>query len=622
MLEIDNPHENAYKTFPGPILLLAGPGTGKTYQLAKRIKFLIEDGDLNAQPNQIAVITFTKEAARNMKGKLSEENKEISIDRDKYPEIIGTMHSLGNTIIGSKPERFGLTKKYGILDNESQRKIFLKDAATLAGYNRDEFLNTDECRRKGSCEKTDSESKCKICSEYCKILRKCSLVDWDDLIMLACEALASDEELRNEWKNRARYLLVDEYQDINQAQYNLIKILSEGQTDGLFVVGDDDQSIYSFRGGAPKYIREFEEYFGSESKIGRLFKSFRCPEHILKGARGMLSNFYNGENKPEPTFDSRIKINNKISFYDMSSDKYEAMKIAEISKSKGKAEKIIIIVPSRNYLPPIKDALSKTGLDYRCKGKLNDDGLVRFNAIANCVEDPKNSFNLRYLIELIIENHDRLTHTMTEGGDRITAKRIAASEMIANFWNDVHSKKSLYAVINAKTKNGSSENEFLTFLKYTLDALFKLMKEKGNSREGIVRFLGKSGLLVAPAKTPYGIINEIKEWQNEIVGPYITSTHEPINIYSIQSAKGLEGDIIFVVGLSDGIFPNPENDLEEQSRLFFVAMTRAKKELHLFSARTRSTRVTYQKVSYQLQKSNFIRMIPESHIEMHEIYSS
>ena len=124
MIEIENPLENAYKTFPGPVLLLAGSGTGKTYQLAKRIKFLVEHKQMGAQPNEIAVITFTKEAARNMRGKLAEDNDEVRIERDKYPEIIATMHSLGNMIIGSTAEKLGLHKKYEVLTEDAPREVF------------------------------------------------------------------------------------------------------------------------------------------------------------------------------------------------------------------------------------------------------------------------------------------------------------------------------------------------------------------------------------------------------------------------------------------------------------------------------------------------------------------
>lgn len=613
MIEIEDPLENAYKTFPGPVLLLAGPGTGKTYQLAKRIKFLLEK--MEARPNEIAVITFTKEAARNMRGKLSEDNDEIRIERDKYPEIIDTMHSLGNSVIGANPKIFGLGKKYEVLNLDSPRIVFLKDACTLTGFERENWKLVDECRRKGSCEEDTETAKCKICSEYRQILRKCSLVDWDDLIFLACEALTSDEQLRNEWKKRVRYLLVDEYQDINQAQFDLIKLLTEGQTDGLFAVGDDDQSIYSFRGGTPKYIREFETDFGMHCKIGRLSKSFRCPEHILKGARGMLGRFYEGEPKPSLTFDESIKENNKINFYDVPSAQFEAWIISKIAKTKSQSDKLIVIIPNKNYLPPIKAALRNAGLDYRCKGKLSDEGLVRFNSLADWVEDPKSSSKLRYLIDLIINNHDRLTKRIKSESESITAKRQCATELVAGLWKEVNRKKSLYSVLFDKAENEESTT-FIGALKNALQSFSRLMDEKGNSRYGIVSFLGRSGLLVAPGETPNGIIREIREWKNEIVGTAATGSSEPISIYPIPSSKGLEGDIIFVVGLSEELFPDPEGDIGEQSRLFFVAMTRAKKELHLFSARTRSTKVTYKKVSYQLKKSPFIDAIPNDHLEM------
>lgn len=533
MIEIENPLENANRTFPGPVLLLAGPGTGKTHQLAMRIKFLIEQKDV--QPNEISVITFTKEAARNMRGKLSEENNEVKIEREKYPEIIGTMHSLGNMIIGSNPQKLGLQKKYEILTEDAPREVFLKDAATLAGFERERWDLVYKCRQKGICEENNDEEKCKICKEYCQILQKCSLVDWDGLILLACQALRSDETLRREWKKRARYLLVDESQDINRAQCELIKLLTEGQTDGLFVVGDDDQSIYSFRGGTPKYIREFENDFGSKSKIGRLSKNFRCPEHILKGALGMLSKFYKGECKPEPTFDDRIKVNNKISFYDVPSAKIEAWKMAEIAKNKGKSEKVIIIVPNRNYLPSIKKALTDAGLEYRCKGKLKEEGLIRFNALSEWVENPKSSYKLRYLIDLIIKNYDRLTEKVKEESNKITDKREIASESIANLWREVNKRKSLYSALSIKSEKGK-RNPFLVRLRNTLKSVLNLIKEKGNSRQGIVRFLARSGLLVAPGKTPMGIISEVKEWENEIVGTG-TSSWTSQSIFTQSKAR-------------------------------------------------------------------------------------
>lgn len=236
------------------------------------------------------------------------------------------------------------------------------------------------------------------------------------------------------------------------------------------------------------------------------------------------------------------------------------------------------------------------------------------------MKNPKSNYKLRYLIDLIIRNYDRLTKRVKEERDGITGKRETASKLIANLWSEVNSRKSLYSVLFTKAEK-EKRNPFLVRLRNTLKSVLNLMNEHGNSRHGIVRFLARSGLLVAPGETPIGIINEIKEWENEIVGTSASGSYEPINIYSIQSSKGLEGDAIFMVGLSDGIFPHPEEDTEEQSRLFFVAMTRAMKELHLFSARTRSGETTYQEKSYQLEKSPFIDAIPKEHIEMNTIYT-
>jgi len=617
MKEIEEPLDS-YKEYPGPILLLAGPGTGKTFQLAMRIKFLLEN--LNASPEEITVITFTNEAARNMRERLSQDD--IAVPKERHPEIISTMHSLGNSIIGTNPQKFGLGEEYNVLHDKDPRIVLLQDAANLAGFERSNWKQTDECRRNGNCQKDIKNSKCMVCVEYEKILRKCSLVDYDDQIFLACKALRDDIILIEKWKQKTKYLLVDEYQDINQAQCELIQLLTQDQESGLFAVGDDDQSIYSFRGGNPNYIRNFENFFGTDSKIGRLSKSWRCPEHILKGARAMVTTFYTESvSKPEPTFSEKIKENNKIVFYDVPSYKKEAQIIASISKEKIKANSVTIIIPNGNYLQPIKESLLSNGLDYKYKISLNDDGLIRFTVLGDWVENPKNNLVMRYLIDLIINNHDELTHKIDSENNRITLKRESASKLIANLWIDVNHKQSLFEIILAKS-NESTDGSYLKELNLNLNDLLDLLKNKGNSRKGLSTFLMKSGLFVAPCKNPNGIIAEVREWKNEIIGSNRGKSFDPINIYNMPSSKGLEGDVIFVIGISDSLFPKPGEDISEQSRLFYVAMTRAKKELYLLSSRTRPAKVTYEKISYQLKRSEFIDAIPDEHIYKKYIESS
>jgi superfamily I DNA/RNA helicase len=192
MIEIQKPLK-AYTEYPGPILLLAGPGTGKTYQLAMRIKYLIEE--LKAKPDEIAVITFTIEAARNMRERLAE--KDIDLSKEQHPAIISTMHSLGNSIIGSVPEKFGLPNDYKVLTEKSPREVILKDATSIAGYERKKWKLAHDCRIKGDCNEKLKSERCRICRRYKKILRKCSCVDYDDQILLACKALKEDPELRD-----------------------------------------------------------------------------------------------------------------------------------------------------------------------------------------------------------------------------------------------------------------------------------------------------------------------------------------------------------------------------------------------------------------------------------------
>jgi superfamily I DNA/RNA helicase len=147
-----------------------------------------------------------------------------------------------------------------------------------------------------------------------------------------------------------------------------------------------------------------------------------------------------------------------------------------------------------------------------------------------------------------------------------------------------------------------------------LDEVDSLLK-KGGNRTSLPMFLEKCGLLVAPGANPLGLISEIREWKGERVGANIGATYLPVNIYNMPSSKGLQADVVFVVGVSDGLIPSPDRDIEEESRLFFVAMTRAKKELHLFSARKRPADITFKKASYQLKRSSFIDAIPTEHIE-------
>jgi DNA helicase-2/ATP-dependent DNA helicase PcrA len=614
LIEITEPL-NAYVEFPGPILLLAGPGTGKTYQLGQRVKFLIET--LSGDPSEITVITFTNEAARNMREELVKP--EVGINPEKVPGAILTMHSLGNAIIRTKPQFFGLCDDYDVLVDDHAKSILFKDAAVLAGYDRASSQLVEECRGKGFCREDTSADKCQICAEYRILLRKCMLVDYDDQIFLACQLLRGDSQTRAEWQKRTKFLLVDEYQDINEAQNQMIKLLTEGQEDGLFAVGDDDQSIYSFRGGSPDYVRHFDRYYGDDAKIGRLSKSWRCPEHILKGARAVVEKFYKDSvRKPEPTFSDKCWVQTqKIAFYEVPSEQWEANKIAKLAEEKIKSHTVTIIIPNGQYFPPIRDALRKRRIPYNYRTKFDERGIARFALLGEWVESQHNNTLLRQLAELVIANHDELTKAVVPGNMGLTAKREIASNAMAFLWKAVSPGGSLWQTLCEKA---GKDADLATLIKGCLDEIASLLCDSASGKRAkLPRFLELSGLFFAPGRNPSGFLSEIREWKNERIGARASSSR-CVDIYNMPSSKGLQAEVVFIVGASEGLMPSLKADLEEQSRLFYVAMTRAQNELYLFSARKRAGDITFHPHSFQLSRSRFIECIPQEHIDTKVVY--
>lgn len=617
MMEIEEP-EHSYKEYPGPILLLAGPGTGKTWQLAHRVKYLLEER--GAAPSEMTVITFTNEAARNMRDRLDEQD--VAIPAQAMPEYICTMHSLGNSIIGENTSLFGLPADYSVLDEKGQREVLLKDAASIAGFDRSAWKLADALRSKGSCAPDLLKDARRIESNYIRLLRKCGRVDYEDQLFLAIEALKTESATLSRWRERTRYLLVDEYQDINAAQCEFIRLLAQGNPDGLFAVGDDDQSIYSFRGGDPRFIKDFEAHLGVECKIGRLSRSWRCPENILVGARGVISAFYSDSvPKPPPCFEEKMKGKSRIVFFDTPSFTREAGIIAGIAKDKVALGSVTILIPHGKYLPPIKEGLQAKGIEFTYKDNIDFTGIASIAMLADWVDDPGDSLVLRDLVERIILNHDELTKLVDWVEGKVTAKRNAASVLLSRLWAEVSEHKSLYDILRQQAQERAAR-PFIVELYTCLEQAKRALLEKGGSRAALPEFLRMAGVLVAPGKNPNGLVSAIREWVAEKRASKKAKSARPVRIYNLPSSKGLQADVVMVTGLSEGLFPEDGDDLAEKSRLLYVAMTRAKEELYLFSARTRPASITFKDNSYQLSPSRFISAIPKERIEVRRIYPS
>ena len=342
--------------FPGPVALVAGPGSGKTTRLARRIKHLVEER--GADPEGITVITFTREAARNMKERLTPPTKEgmpdVTLPPELHPLTICTMHSLGWSIIGDNADRLGMPRGCGLLPTHMRQMLF-EDAARLCGEDANFGWHCAD-RKSKLGEPADAKER-RVFDDYRRILAACNAIDHDDQIILACQLLRDHEDVRDAWRARATHLLVDEYQDINPTQLEMIQLLSGRDASGLFVVGDDDQSIYGFRGAQPAYIRDFADHFEG-GQVVPIPDCFRCQPHVIKAAHGFIAAFNPGRiEKPEP--ECKRPEGPKVEVHGVPSDTREAEVISAKVVGALREGDVLVLMPKADFAEPLKAKLAK-----------------------------------------------------------------------------------------------------------------------------------------------------------------------------------------------------------------------------------------------------------------------
>lgn len=591
-----------------PILVSAGPGMGKTYTLAYKLKYLVETKRID--PGTITVITFTNEAAINMRRRISNKKLgETYIEPELQPTNICTMHKLGHRIIRDNLSKVNLQKAVKVMSSSYLRKILIKDCAQIIGAKRKDAADTITCRQMGKCIETNSV-KCKICAEYENLLRRFNFVDHDDQILLACDILSDNSDILRQEQQKTEYLLVDEYQDINYAQWELIKSLSQGNEKNLFVVGDPYQSIYGFRGGSPEFIKNFVADYAPNAEMMRLRKSFRCPENIFKGSFYMVHKYNGGDHDfiKDVMFDE--KSDAVINFHTFRHQNLEADFIARETQKIGPSYDVLILIPALDFAKPIKRALRKKYVDFFCDYDVERTELYILSILLEWLKETGNNFAFRILLDEIINR--KLTDIPCEqaeivGKDETRQRRENALKQISDFWRHIEKRKTLY--LKLKTLHGRKPFEKL------LDIVIGL-RRNWESEEDVVSFLSTTAdtlkLWVNKAKFSDELGSFIKEIKNIVTvggGPNV-------RIMTMKKAKGLEADYVFMVGLENNLLPRKKAskaDKEEDSRLLYVSMTRAKKELYLLHSEIRDRDITKVKIE---GRSEFVDAIPSNYIKM------
>jgi len=587
----------------GPLLILAGPGTGKTQDLARRVRWLICERNPIIQPQNILVVTFTAEAAKNMKKRLSDKSRaEVFVPAEKQPKV-ATLNSLGYEIIRQHRKELGISEDIKITPQGPVQDVLLADVSQLCGNRREDGRLVGKCRRNGECKKEESK-KCEICEKYVGLLSRFNTIDYDEQILRACRVLRESKPLREKYIQATEAVLVDEYQDLNKAQHELIELLSDSHKDGLFVVGDDDQSIYEFRGGSLKYIQEFEGHFGTGT-VRHKTVSRRCSGHILSGALEVVKGFNRGRltGKPDMTV---TDAGDKIHIHRLANDKKETDFISRFVQAKKDVTDVLILVPNYLYAQPISAALAARNINHTSPFKADRIDLNLINLIENWISDKQDNLILRLLIERMVDS-GYLGVPSAKVRDRVKAsKRDSMLKKISQIWELVSEKMSLYEAIEQAANEEGIFKRISQALKDIEDCRAKGVTDYIDILQ---RYLG------AWRKGNDGLICEVRQ----VISTAKTATSIPsVRIMTMQGAKGLEANCVLIVGLEEGTMPRsapgtPEEELE--SRLLFVSMTRAKAELHLFYVSNRSGASTFRPKSYALTLSRFIKAISSEHVE-------
>jgi len=583
-----NSYENIVTNFTEPTCVIAGPGAGKTYLLADVVTQLLKKDKDNKK--KTTFLAFGKGARARMEAELTDPAEQWKLTDNQLPEI-RTMHSLGLEIIKTHPQSVGLVdENFETQEDGTIKKLIFRDAALILDFDeKADIKKAIKCKEYGDCKENLNEGKCKVCTKYREIMGKCNRVDFDDHVLLACEVLEQDSSLLKKYQSKAQYLLVDEYQDINAAQFRLIKLLSQPYPNGLLVVGDDAQTIYSFRGTDTKFILQFDKAF-PKGKTYPLPYSHRCPKEIMEEAFKVL-------NKYHPNYKG-IKTVKDLTFSAQEGEQpcvlqtdteiTESQTAAFIARKSLEEEKdVLILVPDNKFFPRIMAQLHKYRVPYDCDESMLPSRIGKLLQFARWLEKPSDSFLTRLVIEELINTGvAKVKGAQKRKRDRpeTRAARIAEEKKIAKLWESVSEENNLFSVIE-KLKNPTGA---LSAIQEGLNSLLELYT--GEASTFSQQLLAVSGAW----KKPDELVNDLSSVRN-LLAPQWPTIRRLARLRTMRKAKGLQAHVVIMVGLEEGLLPLPRANLAEQARLFYVGMTRAKKKLYLLHSWRRLPDITWDK---------------------------
>jgi len=617
----------AVTSIGGPMLVFAGAGSGKTRVLTYKIAYLIQEVGL--PPENILAVTFTNKASQEMKYRIGD-----LVDADLSSISIGTFHSIGAQILRKHIHLLEYTNDFTIYDQTDSRalikniikkldfdlKIFNPKSIQIRISQAKNEMNAVDDLKKIALNVND-EKFVEIFEKYSQELQKNNAVDFDDLLILPLKLFKTNSSIHKFYQDKFQYVLVDEYQDTNKPQFELVSTLSSKHKN-IFVVGDDDQSIYGWRGADISNILNFQNIF-QNAQVVKLEQNYRSTKNILEAAWNVVS-------KNQERSDKKLWTDNnqgeKIHIIESLNEIDEANQVLNniMSKSKElkiKKDKFVILYRTNAQSRSLEDRFRRSGIPYQIVGGtkfydrkeikdvlaylrflINDKDSISFSRILN--------FPHRGLGKTTLER----INLASKDNDFI---KLLSNPTIKISKNQAKTLKDLSKFFKKYSKQAKTHNPVLVIKDLLAELELKEYYENQMTSESMDRWKNIEELI-------FSIEEYVNFNQNVLLSDYLEEVslltdidnwndkNDVITMMTIHSAKGLEFDYVYIVGLEEGLFPMirvlDDCDIEEERRLFYVAMTRAQKAVSITYAKMRRKFGGQPNI---VLKSRFLNEIPE-----------
>ncbi len=636
---LNQEQKEAVTTIDGPILIIAGAGSGKTRALTHRIAYLIEQG---VNPESILALTFTNKAAGEMKKRV---HQLISLSADQFPTdkptnwktdlgFIGTFHAFAAKILRHEIQHLGYGKNFVIYD-ENDSLATVKEAMMVLGLGGEKFKPggiyasisdqknelTDSKNYTEKAKEFYEKMVAQVFEKYENYLKEANAVDFDDLLALAVKLFKQKPEVLEKYQNKFQYILVDEYQDTNLAQYVFLKLLAQ-KYQNLCVVGDDWQSIYSFRKADFRNILNFEKDY-PKAKIVFLEENYRSTQNILDAAHAVIEkNVYKTQKNLWTKHGPGLKVNIVQAANEVEEGIFVVTEIKKILAALNKHSEtntvrdlndFVILYRTNAQSRAMEEAIIQEGWPYRIIGSIKfyeRREIKDIIAYLRLIQNDKDWLSLK-----------RIANVPPRGIGKTTLDKVVSAEDLN------HPKLTEFLNLMAELRKESNQKNASDFIKVLLDSLRYKDYCLDGTPEGEARWENVRELLTVASKfdnenPPSGLNILLEEIALTASTDDISDDKGCLNLMTLHSAKGLEFPVVFIIGAEDGLLPHSRSSfdpaqMEEERRLCYVGLTRAKEKIYLIFTRRRSI---YGRTEPSLP-SRFLGDIPARLVEFREYES-